>query len=161
MPIVKNQVEVDVRAELGNEPRLPYPDEIAVDAFRGAVTLRGTVGSFSQRRAAEAAARRTRGVIDVYDELQVRLLAGNRRADAEIRGAALQRLMWDPDLVDDYIDVRVNDGWLTLSGEVDYQYQSDAAFEHAASLQGVTGVTNEIRVIQRVDRRARQAPSTP
>ena len=148
MHMISNQVELDVRGALADDPRLPYADEIAVEAYDGAVTLRGTVGSFAQARAAVADARRTRGVIDVYDDLQVRLLDQDRREDAEIRGALLQRLMWDPALVSDYLDVHVEDAWVTLRGEVDHQYQSDAAFDHAASLYGVTGVTNEIRVIE-------------
>jgi osmotically-inducible protein OsmY len=112
------------------------------------VTLRGTVGSFAQQRAAVADARRTRGVFDVYDELAVRLLNEDRRKDAEIRGAALQRLMWDPEIPGDYIDVQVKDGWVTLKGEVDHQYQSDNAFNHVASMYGVTGVTNDIEVVE-------------
>jgi osmotically-inducible protein OsmY len=121
-------------------------DEIAIEAYDGLVTLRGTVGSFAQERAAVADARRQRGVYDVYDGLQVRLLNEDRRADAEIRGAALQRLVEDPMLDADYLDVRVKDGWVTLTGDADRQFQSDKAFDHIMSVRGVTGVTNEIRV---------------
>jgi BON domain-containing protein len=135
-----------VRSALADDPRLPFADEIAVDAYDGMVTLRGTVGSFAQERAAVAEARRQRGVYDVDDELQVRLLDEDRRADAEIRGAALQRLVWDPLLDADYLDVRVKDGWVTLAGDADRQFQSDRAFDHMTSLRGVTGVTNEIKV---------------
>ena len=154
---IDDQVRRDVRAELESDERIPYVDEIAVEANGGEVTLRGTVGSFAQRRAAVADARRTRGVFDVFDELQVRLLSQDQRKDAEIRGAALQRLLWDPDLPGDYLDVQVRNGWVTLTGEVEYQFQSDAAFNHAASLAGVTGVTNDIKVIEVLspDRRGR------
>ncbi len=143
-----DNIESAVRTELQTDPRLPYADEIAVEAYGGAVTLRGTVGSFAQQRAAVADARRARGVFDIYDELQVRLLNENRRKDAEIRGAALQRLTWDPEIPGDYIDVQVKDGWVTLKGEVDHQYQSDNAFNHVASLYGVTGVTNDIETVE-------------
>ena len=135
-----------VRATLAGDPRLPSADEIAVEAFGGAVTLRGTVGSFAQLRAAVADARRTRGVFDVYQELDVRILNQDRREDAEIRGAALQRLIWDPAIAAGFVDVSVKDGWLTLTGEVDHQYQSDSAFDRVARLRGITGVTNEITV---------------
>jgi len=148
MDTTSDRIQDDVRNALADDPRIPYVDEIAVDTYGGAVTLRGTVGSFAERRAAVADARRTRGVIDVYDDLRVRLLDRDRREDAEIRGAALQRLMWDPELVPDYIDVHVNDGWVTLTGDVDHQFQSDNAFDHVASLYGVTGVTNEITVVE-------------
>jgi osmotically-inducible protein OsmY len=148
MTIANDHIESAVRTELQGDPRLPYADEIAVEAHGGAVTLRGTVGSFAQRRAAVADARRTRGVFDVFDEIDVRLLNEDRRKDAEIRGAALQRLTWDPEIPGDYIDVHVEDGWVTLKGEVDHQYQSDNAFNHVASLYGVTGVTNDIEVVE-------------
>ena len=144
-----DNIQSAVRTELASDPRLPYADEIAVEAYGGAVTLRGTVGSFAQRRAAVADARRTRGVFDVYDEIGVRLMNDDRRKDAEIRGAALQRLTWDPQIPGDYIDVHVKDGWVTLKGEVDHQYQSDIAFDHVASLYGVTGVTNDIETVER------------
>jgi osmotically-inducible protein OsmY len=147
-----DQVRENVRAELASDERLPYVDEIAIEANGGEVILRGTVGSFAQRRAAVADARRSRGVFDVFDELEVRLLGQDQRKDAEIRGAALQRLLWDPDLPGDYLDVHVRDGWVTLAGEVDYQFQSDVAFNYVASLTGVTGVTNEIKVVQALSR---------
>jgi osmotically-inducible protein OsmY len=150
MEIINDRVADDVRAELAGDPRLPYADEIAVEAYGDAVTLRGTVGSFAQQRAAVADARRTPGVVDVLDELQVRLLDDDRRKDAEIRGAALQRLAWDSQIPGDYLDVSVRDGWVTLKGEVDYQFQSDIAFDHVAGLYGVTGVTNEIKVVERL-----------
>jgi osmotically-inducible protein OsmY len=150
MDITNDSIQDAVRTELAGDPRLPYVEEIAVEAYGGAVTLRGTVGSFAQQRAAVADARRTRGVFDVYDELEVRLLNQDRRKDAEIRGAALQRLIWDTEIPGDYIDVGVKDGWVTLKGDVDFQYQSDRAFDHAASLYGVTGVTNDIKVNERL-----------
>ena len=114
------------------------------------MTLRGTVGSFLQKRAAVADARRARGVFDVYDEIRVRPLDADRRKDAEIRGAALQRLAWDSQIPGDYLDVSVNDGWLTLKGDVDFQFQSDLAFDDVAVLHGVTGVTNEVKVVERL-----------
>jgi len=150
MDLTDDRVIDDVRAELATDPRLPAPDEIAVEAFGETVTLRGTVGSFAQQRAAVADARRTRGVVDVYDELNVRILDQDRREDAEMRGAALQRLNWDTEIPSDYLDVHVKDGWVTLKGDVDFQFQSDLAFDDVAVLYGVTGVTNEIRVVERV-----------
>jgi osmotically-inducible protein OsmY len=141
-----SRVRAAVHGALAADPRLPYPDEVAIDAFGGYVTLRGTVGSFAQQRAAVTAARRAAGVSGVYDELQVRLLNDHRRLDAEIRGHALERLMWDASLPGESIDAHVTDGWVTLMGNVDFQYQSNLAFEDVAGLRGVVGVTNEIRV---------------
>src|SRR4051812_22892221 len=140
----------DVRATLANDPRLPAAEEVAVDADGGAVTLRGTVGSFAQQRAAVADAQRVMGVADVVDELKVRLLDDDRREDAEIRGAALQRLIWDSLIPGDDLDVSVDEGWVTLKGDVGLQFQSDLAFDDVAGLYGVTGVTNAIKVIELV-----------
>lgn len=147
---MNDTTEAQILAVLAVDPRIPNPAEIAVDANDGVVTLRGTVGSFAQRRAAVADARKVDGVEDVFDELQVRLLDEFAREDAEIRGAALQALMWDVEIPSGSIDVKVQDGWVTLKGEVGYQFQSDDAFDDVASLYGVTGITNEIRVIEPV-----------
>src|SRR3954451_15088082 len=110
-PLVRTttQIEADVRAEIVLDPRIPDPDEIATWTSDGTVTLRGTVGSFAQRRAAVADARKIQGVYDVYDELEVRLLDDNRRDDAEIRGIALQMLMWDVEVPAELLDVHVTD----------------------------------------------------
>ena len=74
------------------------------------------------------------------------LTGSNRRDDDEIRGAALQNLIWDVDVPSDFVDVKVDDGWVTLKGNVSYQFESDAAYDDVASLYGVLGVTNEIIV---------------
>jgi osmotically-inducible protein OsmY len=146
METTGERVRDDVRAQLISDPRLPYPDEIAVGYDGYTVTLEGTVGSFAQQRAAVADARRTPGVEDVFDELRVRVLGDDRRKDAEIRGAALERLTWDAELSEVYLEVAVKHGWVTLKGEVGHQYQSDTAFDRVATLRGVTGVTNKIQV---------------
>jgi osmotically-inducible protein OsmY len=146
MDITSSQTEADVRAQIAGDPRIPYPAEIAVEVVDQIATLRGTVGSFAQRHAAVADARRTAGVEYVENWVEVRLLDRDRREDAEIRGAALQRLEWDSEIPGDAIRVSVKDGWVTLKGEVLLQFQSDEAFNRVASLHGVTGVTNQIRV---------------
>ncbi len=148
MDAITDRIQDDVRGALAGDPRIPYAQEIAVEADGDVVVLRGTVGNFGERRAAVADARRTRGVVEVYDELRVRPLDRDRREDAEIRGAALQRLVWDPELRPDLLDVEVKDGWVTLKGDVDYQFQSDKVFDHVAMLSGVTGITNHIKVVQ-------------
>jgi osmotically-inducible protein OsmY len=140
-------VEDQIRGLLSRDPRLPAPDEVAVSATDGAVVLRGTVGSFSQRRAAVGDARKVPGVYDLDDQLQVRLLKDAHRSDAEIRGIALQILHWDTEVPDDQLDVQVDEGWLTLTGTVNYQFESDAAYNDVTPLQGVLGVTNKIEVI--------------
>src|SRR3954454_2189122 len=148
MDTTSNHIESDVRTQIAGDPRVPYPAAIAVEVVDRIATLRGTVGTFAQRHAAVADARRTAGVEYVEDRLQIRLLDRDRRQDAEIRGAALQRLLWDSAIPGDVIRVSVKDGWVTLKGDVVFEFQSDEAFNRVASLHGVTGVTNEIRVVE-------------
>ena len=135
-----------VLSSLDMDPRIPDSLEIAVDADGGAVTLRGTVESFSQRRAAADDAFKVEGVYDVDNQLKVSLTGADRRDDDEIRGIALQTLIWDVEVPSDLVNVKVEDGWVTLTGDVSYQFESNAAYEDVASLYGVFGVTNEIRV---------------
>jgi osmotically-inducible protein OsmY len=139
-------IEDAIRSALELDPRIPDPAEIAISADDGTVTLRGTVGSFGQRRAAVEDARRLDGVYEVFDELNVRLLNDSRREDAEIRGIALQILMWDVEVPSESVDAKVSEGWVTLNGDVDYQFESDAAYDDVASLYGVVGITNKITV---------------
>ena len=142
-----SQLENDVIARLDDDPRIADSAEIAVAGDGGIVTLRGTVASFSQRRAAERDARAVDGVYEVINHLKVNLLGVDRREDDEIRGAALQNLIWDAELPSDSIDVKVQDGWVTLKGDVSFQFQSDAAYDDVSKLYGVAGVTNEITVM--------------
>jgi osmotically-inducible protein OsmY len=139
-------LEDAVMDSLDLDPRIPSPVEIAVSADGGTVTLRGTVERFSQRRAAVDDAKKIDGVYDVDDQLKVNLAGADRREDDEIRGVALQALIWDADVPSDTVDVKVDDGWITLKGDVSFQFESDAAYDDVASLYGVYGVTNEIRV---------------
>jgi len=143
---INGSIEETVREILSLDRRIPDPEQVAVSADAGTVTLRGTVGSFSQRRAAADDAYNVDGVDYVDDELKVRLLDESRREDADIRGMALQILIWDSNVPVELIDVKVDDGWVTLTGDVSFQFESDAAFEDAADMLGVVGVTNEIRV---------------
>jgi osmotically-inducible protein OsmY len=140
-------VEDEIRSSLEDDPRIPDPSEVAIVADDGVVTLRGTVASFKQRRAAVADAHAVDEDYDVRDELNVRLLNEWTREDAEIRGIALQILMWDTEVPAEAIDVKVSEGWVTLKGTVTYQFESDAAFDDVAGLYGVVGVTNDIKVV--------------
>src|SRR5271166_2210988 len=135
-------IDDEIRAAIRADPRIPDPAEIAVSTDEGRVTLRGTVGSLAQRRAASKDARNVDGVYAVDDELEVRLLDEARREDADIRGAVLQILMWDVEVPSESIDVKVENGWITLKGAVSYQFESDAAYDDVASRYGVFGVTN-------------------
>lgn len=134
-----------IRARLERDDRIPHPAEVAVSEQHGTVVLRGSVGTFHQRRATVEIARAVAGVLAVEDELWVD--PRDRWEDNEVRGVALQALMSDGAVPADRVDVTVSNGWLTLKGEVKHQYENDAAFEAVDRLPGVGGITNEIKVI--------------
>jgi osmotically-inducible protein OsmY len=140
-----NVITEEIRATLARDDRIPHPTEIAVSERHGTVTLRGSVASFHQRRAAVKIARSAPGVLTVEDELWVD--PRDSWQDNETRGAALQALMENPEVPADRIDITVANGWLTLKGEVKHQYETDAAFDAIYGLPGVGGITNEIKVI--------------
>jgi osmotically-inducible protein OsmY len=143
----KVTIQKAVRESLDKDRRLRHPSEVAVSFDDGVVTLRGTVGSFSQRLAAVRDARKVHGVDYVEGRIEVRILDVDRRSDAELRGMALQAIAADTEAPAKDIDVKVTDGWVTLTGEVGYQFQSDAAYDDVAELFGVIGITNEISVV--------------
>ena len=134
-----------VRAALGRDSRVDHPTEIAVSSQAGWVALRGTVATPRQRRVAHEIAKSAPGVRAVEVELRVDLR--DNWLDDELRGSALQALIADAGVPADRVDVAVSDGWLTLKGKVKTQSASDAAFAAVSELQGVGGITNEIKVI--------------
>ncbi|MBV8999149.1 MAG: BON domain-containing protein [Solirubrobacterales bacterium] len=144
--LTNTPLEDEILAGMDEDPRIPESAEIAVSADAGLVTLRGTVESLSQRRAAGEDANRIDDVYEVDNQLKVNMPGADRREDDKIRGIALQTLDWDTEVPSDFIDVKVDDGWVTLKGDVSYQFQSDAAYHDVESLYGVYGVTNEIKV---------------
>jgi osmotically-inducible protein OsmY len=141
-----SQLVGDVTGELLYDPRIRDTDGVAISVDAGSVTLRGTVGSFHQKRAATAAAQRVRGVTTVRNELQVRLMTESRRADSDIRAAALQALMLDGLVPAERIDVKVNGGVLRLTGTVSWQFQRDAAEADVLPLIGIVDIEDELVV---------------
>jgi osmotically-inducible protein OsmY len=132
----------DVVDELSWEPRIDS-EAIAVAVEGGTVTLRGTVGSLRQKREAKKAAQRVWGVLYVNDELDVKILNEQRREDADLRGDVLRALTLDSH-VPSSVDATVNDGFVTLTGGVDWQYQRNEAVFIAGNILGVTGVNDQI-----------------
>ena len=107
-------VALNVKDELFWDPKVDS-EEIAVSADDGMITLRGTVGSFRQKREAKKAAERVQGVVYVDNELSVRILTKSRRADADLRGDVLQAMLLDS-LIPTTVDAKIQDGYVTLSG---------------------------------------------
>lgn len=144
------QLQENILAELSWEPSV-VSAHIGVAAKDGIVTLTGHVGSFAEKHAAAAAARRVRGVHGVAEEIEVRLPFDHRRDDADIAAAAVDRLAWDVSVPRDAIAVTVENGWLALSGQVERHYQREAAEQDVRRLHGVVGVSNQITIRPSID----------
>ena len=149
--MTNDDLQLDVAAELSWDPKVDS-QAIAVSADDGAVTLRGTVGSFREKREAGKAAARVYGVTDVSNDLQVRILDGSKRDDADLRGDVLQALMLDTS-VPMTVDAKVRGGFVTLTGTAEWQYQRDEAELLTASVPGVFGVENDITLTSTADGR--------
>lgn len=139
-----------VLAELSWEPSVTA-GHIGVTADAGIVTLTGRVETYAQKHAAETSARRVNGVKAVADEIEVKLPFDASRTDEDIASAVLERFAWNVSVPHDRVKATVEHGWLTLTGEVDFFFQKQAAGEDVRSLHGVVGVSNQITIKPRVD----------
>ncbi len=135
----------EVMKELEFEPSIDS-SHIGVSVDKGVVTLTGHVSSLAERTAAEAAVRRVRGVRALAQEIEVRSPADKKTADDEIAKRAIDIISWDATIPADAVHVKVQHGWVTLTGDLDWQYQKKAAEEDVARLSGVKGVLNEIKL---------------
>jgi osmotically-inducible protein OsmY len=129
--------------ELEYEPSIDAAD-IGVATENGVVTLSGHVADYVQKMAAERAAWRVKGVKGIAQKIEVRLPGDKKWKDDEIAQRALSILSWNTLVPRDCIRVRVADGWITLSGGVNWNYQRQAAENEVRKLGGVKGVTNNI-----------------
>jgi osmotically-inducible protein OsmY len=141
------QIQQDVLAELKWDARV-QPNEIGVSVKEGIVTLTGWVDSFLKKWSAEEAALRVRGVKAVANDIEVRL--STQQIDPDIANAVLHALEWDAGVLLDKIQVAVSKGWVTLKGEVEWQYQREDAERVVRRISGVKGVSNLIVVKPRV-----------
>jgi osmotically-inducible protein OsmY len=139
------QIQRDVLAELKWDNRI-LPNEIGVSVKDGVVTLTGWVDSYIKRWAAEDAAHRVRGVKAVANDLEVHLPSSVERTDTDIAAAAIRALEWDALVSVEKVEVTVSKGWVTLRGEVEWQYQKLDAERVVRRLSGVKGVSNLIIV---------------
>ncbi|WP_020174772.1 BON domain-containing protein [Methyloferula stellata] len=139
-----------VLAELSWEPSVNAA-HIGVTANAGVVTLTGHVESYAEKHNVEMAVLRVKGVKAVAMELDVKLPMDVKRGDDEIAAAAVDRLGWDVSVPRDTVKVNVEQGWVTLTGEVDWHYQKLAAEQDVHRLYGVVGVSNQITIKPRVN----------
>ena len=137
-----SQLQQDVIAELKWEPCVTASN-IGVEVRSGVVTLAGQVGSYSEKWHAERAAQRVSGVGALAVELKVKL-TGDSRTDSDIALSVESVLLWSTSIPDDAVKVMVENGFVTLTGNVGWQYQRLAAADSIRSISGVTGVSNQI-----------------
>ena len=145
-----SRLQRSVLAELAWEPSI-VSGHLGVTANDGVVALTGHVDNYPQKHAAEMAVRRVKGVLAVADEIEVRLPADTARSDETIAAAAIERLSWDVTIPQDTVIVTVEDGWVTISGAVDWHYQKEAVQTAIRPLIGVVGVCNQVTIKPRVD----------
>ena len=144
-----SELQRDVLDELKWEPSVDAA-HIGISVKDGIVTLSGHVSSYAEKFAAERAAKRVYGVKAIANELEVKLPGSSQRTDEDIAAAAVGALKSNLSVPADKIKVTVSKSWLKLEGEVEWQYQKDAAEEAVRYLAGMMGVTNLIAVKPRV-----------
>jgi len=139
------QLQQDVSAELKWEPSI-HAARIGVEVKDGVVTLAGQVDSYSEKWNAERAAQRVSGVKAMATELKVHLTGLTQRTDGDIARAVENVLEWNSLVPADAVKVMVEGGWVTLTGDVSWQYQKQAAADGIRSLSGVIGVHDKISI---------------
>lgn len=139
-----------VLAELSWEPSITAA-HIGVTASDGVITLTGTVPHYLEKHAVEMAALRVKGVRAVAEQLKVELPGPMQRDDADIARAAVDRLAWEATVPSEAIKIKVEQGWVTLTGEVAWHYQREAAERMIRGLTGVSGVSNMTTIKPRVN----------
>jgi len=144
-----SQIKADVLSEIAWEPTV-HSDNIGVTVRNGVVTLTGHLENLADKHAVERATRRVAGVRAIAVELDVVPAAEHKRGDSEIARTALTALRWHSWVPEERVWVEVEDGWVTLSGEVDWRYQATSAEQCIRPLVGVRGVTNNIAIKPRV-----------
>jgi len=139
------EIATDVLSELKWDAEL-QPNEIGVSVKNGVVTLTGWVDSYLKKWTAEDIAHRVRGVTAVANDIDVRLPSSSERSDTDIAAAAARAIEWDTSIPDGAVKITVSKGWVTLNGDVEWQYQKEDAERVVRRLSGVKGVTNLITV---------------
>jgi osmotically-inducible protein OsmY len=141
--ITDSRLRENVEREIEFDPEITSTD-ISVAAENGVITLTGFTHNYQEKHTAEKAAKRVYGVMAVANDIQVQL--GTARTDPEIARLVVSTLQANVMVPDSRIKVTVNNGWVTLEGKVDWQYQKSAAESAVRKLTGVKGISDQIEV---------------
>ncbi|MDQ1183700.1 MULTISPECIES: BON domain-containing protein [Agrobacterium] len=136
-----SDIKRDVESELKWDPDIDASD-VGVAVKNGVVTLSGFVRSFTQKYEAEKAAKRVRGVLGVANDIEVRLPSIHERPDPEIARSAVEALKYELPYSHENIKVVVKNGWVTLEGNVEWEYQRNRAEVAVRKVKGVRGISN-------------------
>lgn len=143
---MKTDAEIvsDVKDEFRWEPKIADA-EIGVEVNEGHVVLRGTVDTYPMKIDAERAALRVAGVIWVTNEINV--IVDQKRPDEEIRSSVMKAIRYNSDIDTEALDIGVDNGWVTLEGEVTFEYQKTKVRNLTEDIAGIVGITNLINVV--------------
>ena len=146
-----SQLQKDVMAQLVWEPLLRSA-QIGVSAKDGVITLSGSVDSYAKKSEAEDAAKKVVGVKAVVEKIEVKYASTwAKKDDSDVAAEIVSAFKWNWEVPADKVKARVEKGWVTLEGEVEWNSQSDAATKAVRSLLGVTGVSNNIKIKSQTD----------
>jgi osmotically-inducible protein OsmY len=139
------EIQKDVMEELRWE-LVQHSNEIGVAVKNSVVTLSGVVDTYSRKLEAERAAKKVLGVKAVAQEISVKLTEHGKKTDAEIASAVLNALKWHSSIPEDKVQVKVEKGWVTLDGQVDWDFQRVYSKSSVENLEGVVGISNNIKL---------------
>lgn len=143
------QIQTDVIQELKWDPRVTH-EHIGVAVSDGIVTLSGTVPSYIEKSSAEKATQRVGGVKAVVEKIEVKVPGSYRRDDQDIAKAIIDQFQWHVEVPDDLVKASVENGWVDLTGQVEWEYQRTAAERAVRGLTGVRGIANKITLRPKV-----------
>jgi osmotically-inducible protein OsmY len=143
------QIQMDVIQELKWDPSVTH-EHIGVAVADGIVTLSGTVPTFIEKYSAEKASRRVGGVKAVVEKIEVRVPGAFSRDDEAIAKAIVDQFRWHTQIPDDVVKATVQNGWVDLTGEVEWEFQRRAAAKAIRGLAGVRGIANKVTIKAKV-----------
>ncbi len=144
-----SQIQTDVMQELKFDPSLSA-EAIGVSVSGGIVTLSGAVPSYAEKSAAERATQRVAGVRAVVEKIEVSLPGSSKKDDSDLAKAIVGQFKWSVQVPDEWVRARVENGWVELTGQVEWDYQRTAAESCVRGLTGVRGISNHISIKSKV-----------
>ena len=144
------EIQKHVMEELKWEPAI-QSSEVGVAVKNGVVTLSGTVDTYQEKKMAEKAALKVAGVKGIAEDIEIRLSYHDQKTDAELAQAVVNALKWNALVPDDKIKIKVENAWVTAQGMVEWAYEQNAVRDAIASIVGIKGISNLVKVTPKLD----------